>query len=285
MFAALRAGDVLLHHPYDSFTTSVHAFIEQAATDPARAGDQAHALPDQRRVADRRRPGRGRPVRQAGAGRRRDQGALRRAGQHPLGPQARAGRLPRRLRPGRAEDALQARARRAVRAGRPAAPLRATSAPATTTRRRPALYEDLGLLTADPDVGADVADLFNHLSGYTRHATTTRCWSRRTRCEPGLLDAHRARVGAGAPGQAVRHQAEGQQPGRRDGDRRALRRVPRPVSRSTCWSAGCARCAPGCRGCPRRSGCAASSAGSSSTRGSTGSPRAATTRCSSAAPT
>jgi polyphosphate kinase len=31
------------------------------------------------------------------------------------------------------------------------------------------LYEDIGLLTADPDLGSDVADLFNHLSGYTLH--------------------------------------------------------------------------------------------------------------------
>ncbi|QDO87627.1 RNA degradosome polyphosphate kinase [Ornithinimicrobium ciconiae] len=31
---AMRAGDVLLHHPYDSFSTSVQAFIEQAAADP-----------------------------------------------------------------------------------------------------------------------------------------------------------------------------------------------------------------------------------------------------------
>ncbi|HVS68139.1 MAG TPA: RNA degradosome polyphosphate kinase, partial [Mycobacteriales bacterium] len=31
------------------------------------------------------------------------------------------------------------------------------------------MYEDLGLLTVDPIVGADVADLFNHLSGYTKH--------------------------------------------------------------------------------------------------------------------
>src|SRR5215472_10192729 len=30
------------------------------------------------------------------------------------------------------------------------------------------LYEDLGLLTADPVVGADVTDLFNHLTGYSR---------------------------------------------------------------------------------------------------------------------
>ena len=34
MFAALKQRDVLLHHPYDSFATSVQRFIEQAAEDP-----------------------------------------------------------------------------------------------------------------------------------------------------------------------------------------------------------------------------------------------------------
>ncbi len=34
LFAVLRERDVLVHHPYDSFTTSVEAFIAQAAADP-----------------------------------------------------------------------------------------------------------------------------------------------------------------------------------------------------------------------------------------------------------
>ena len=35
VFQAVRNSDVLLHHPYDSFSTSVQRFIEQAAADPA----------------------------------------------------------------------------------------------------------------------------------------------------------------------------------------------------------------------------------------------------------
>jgi polyphosphate kinase len=34
LFATMREGDVLVHHPYDSFTTSVERFVKQAVSDP-----------------------------------------------------------------------------------------------------------------------------------------------------------------------------------------------------------------------------------------------------------
>ena len=98
--------------------------------------DQADPVPDVGRLADRAEPHPGRRARQAGRRPGRDQGSLRRGGEHRLGAQARAGRRPRRLRPGRARRPTASSPSSSGARARSFAAT-STSGPATTTRGRP----------------------------------------------------------------------------------------------------------------------------------------------------
>jgi polyphosphate kinase len=167
-FDAIRDGDLLLHHPYTSFSQSVERLILQAADDPdvlaikqtlyrtssdspivdalihgAERGTQVVALVELKARFDE----------EANIVRARK---MERAGVHVvygllgLKTHAKVAMIVRRERDG---------IRRYVHVG-------TGNYDARTTR----VYTDLGLLSCDPDLGADLAELFNVLTGFGRQA-------------------------------------------------------------------------------------------------------------------
>ena len=162
----MRDRAIFVHHPYESFTSSTEAFIEQAADDPRvqsikmtlyRAGGDSPIIRSLIRAAER-----GVQVAVLVELKARFDEAtnvnwakqLERAGVHVvygmvgLKTHSKCVLVVR-------DDGDQLR--RYCHIG--------TGNYNTKTAR---LYEDLGILTCDPDVGADVAKLFNHLTGYSR---------------------------------------------------------------------------------------------------------------------
>ena len=135
MFAAMRSGDLLVHHPYHSFVGSVERFMRAGRDRPRRARDQDDGVPHVRRLGSRAGADRGGRARQAGGLPGGAEGPLRRAPQHRLGARARGGGRPRGARPARAEDPREGAPGGAPR-GHAGCATTCTSAPATTTRRR-----------------------------------------------------------------------------------------------------------------------------------------------------
>ena len=72
------------------------------------------------------------------------------------------------------------------------------------------LYEDIGLLTAAPDIGADLTDLFNSLTGYSRKVTYRNLLVAPYGVRRGIIERidreiEATRNGAGAAGSATSH--------------------------------------------------------------------------------
>ena len=164
VFAEIARGDLLVHHPYDSFATSVQRFIESAAQDPAtlalkqtlyRTSPDSPLMKALIRAAEE-----GKQVAVSVEIKARfDEAnniewgeALDKAGAH-----VSYGHV-----------GLKTHAKAALVVRREGGRLVSYTHIGTGNynAQTAALYTDLGLLTADPSIAADVVKLFNLLTGY-----------------------------------------------------------------------------------------------------------------------
>ncbi len=167
-FAAIRAGDLLVNHPYDSFAASFESFVDRAAADPEviaikstvyRTSDDTPLVPALIDAAER-----GKQtvclveIKARGDERRNIEWSrkLEQAGVHIV----------------YGFPGLKIHAKTTLVVRREAGGLRryvhlGTGNYNAVTARA---YEDFGLFTADEDIAADIADLFNHLTGFGRPA-------------------------------------------------------------------------------------------------------------------
>jgi len=167
-FSVIRAGDVIVHHPYDSFAASFESFANECARDPDvialkstvyRTSDESPLVPAMIEAAENGKQtvclvelkARGEERRNIEWSRAMEQAGVHVAYGFPtLKIHAKMTLVVR-----REGGAL----RRYVHLG-------TGNYNAVTARG----YEDFGLFTADEDIAADVADLFNYVTGFGRPA-------------------------------------------------------------------------------------------------------------------
>jgi len=168
-FTAIRAGDLVVHHPYDSFASSFESYVNRAAADSEviaikstvyRTSDDTPLVPALIDAAERGKQTVCLVEIKARGDERRNiewSRALEQAGVHIV----------------YGFPGLKIHAKMTLVVRREAGRLRryvhlGTGNYNAVTART---YEDFGLFTADEEIADDIADLFNHLTGFGRPAS------------------------------------------------------------------------------------------------------------------
>jgi len=197
-FSVIRRGDLLFHHPYDSFTTSVEEFVRQASDDPDvqaikmtmyRAGGDSEIVNNLIDAAERgiqvavlvELKARFDEENNIGWARR-----LEEAGVH--------------VAYGLAGLKTHAKITLVARAESDGIHRYCHIGTGNYNAKTARTYEDMGLLTADPEIVEDVGRLFNVLTGYGRGVHYRRLLVAPEHLRPGLRDLIRREAAAGSAG-------------------------------------------------------------------------------------
>jgi polyphosphate kinase len=202
VLGAMREGDLLVHHPYISFATSVERFVEQAVADPNvlaikqtvyRTSDDSPLVPALIDATERGKQA----VALVELKARFDEGmnihwakAMEEAGVHVVYGQ----------------PSLKTHAKCVLVVRREGDGVRnyvhiGTGNYHSATAR---LYTDFGLFTTDEQIGADVADMFNYLTGYGRPTHYRRVLMAPNQLRDGILDQIERTIEAHAAGAPAR---------------------------------------------------------------------------------
>jgi polyphosphate kinase len=202
IFATIRKRDLLVHHPYDSFHTSVERFVEQAVADPDvlaikqtvyRTSDDSPLVPSLIRASERGKQA----VCMVELKARFDEEAnihwaksLEEAGVHVV----------------YGIPGLKTHVKAILVVRREGESVREYVHIGTGNyhQKTARLYTDFGIFTADPDVGADVAEMFNFLTGYGRPADYRKVLVAPTTMRNRIVEEIEATVAARRRGEEAR---------------------------------------------------------------------------------
>jgi polyphosphate kinase len=201
IFAVIRDRDVLMHHPYESFSTSVEEFIRQASVDPSvlaikltlyRTSSDTSIIKSLVRAAESGKQVAALVELKARFDEKKNIGwakELEKAGVHVIY--------------GLMGLKIHTKTTLVVREEHDGIRRYCHIGTGNYNPKTARLYEDVGLLTADPAVGSDLTQLFNLLTGFARDPEFSKLLISPTTIRPGIAELIANEAALGAEGHVV----------------------------------------------------------------------------------